>query len=116
MTIGEKNRQIDIYSPTMIFDAANEPTGDDPWILFKTKWAQIKGESGMGKIRGAEPNGGVVTPLNRYSFRINYDRSISTVMQVRDREGNRYGVVSVLHDAAGRQYTDIVCEIGGANG
>lgn len=113
---GQKTREIDIYKPTIVLDGANEPDGDDPWTLFVTRWAEPKGETGMGTIRAAASAGGVNTPLNRYSFRINYDRSIDTTMQVRTPEGDRMDIVSVLHDLARRTYTDIVCQFGGSNG
>lgn len=113
MSIGEKNRQIEIWKPTDAVDGANQPLG---WCFFKSKWAKINGEPGMGKIRAASSAGGIVTPSNRYSFRVNYDRCIDTTMQVRTAEGDRMAVLSVLHDLATRNYSDIVCELGGSNG
>jgi SPP1 family predicted phage head-tail adaptor len=113
---GNKTRQIDFYVPTVVIDGANEPDGSDPWVLYATRWAEIKGETGMGRIRAEASAGGVNTPLNRYSFRINYDKTIDTTMQVRTPEGDRLNVLSVLHDLARRTYSDIVCEMGGSNG
>lgn len=111
-TIGEKNRKIDIYGPSGT-NAANEQDG---WVLIKSKWARVAGETGMGAIRAAASAGGIVTGLNRYSFRVNYDLSIDTTMQVRDPEGDTYNILTVRHDKAMRQYTDIVAELGGSNG
>lgn len=113
--IGEYNRMIEIWKPSGEVDAANEPL-PDAWILHKEKWARIRGETGMATIRAAAAAGGINTPLDRYSFRINYDRSITTDMQIRDREGDRYNILTVRHDKATRDWTDIVAELGGSNG
>lgn len=113
--IGERNRRIEIWKPTGAVDAANQPL-PDAWVLHKRKWVKVRGETGMGTIRAAASTGGINTPLNRYSFRGSYDRSITTDMQVRDPEGYRYNILSVQHDIADRDWTDIVAELGGANG
>jgi SPP1 family predicted phage head-tail adaptor len=113
--IGNFNRKIDFYRDSGAVDEANEPVVD-PWVFHKSRWAQIKGETGMGSIRAAASAGGVNTPLDRYSFRINYDTSIKVGMQIRERDGTRYNIVSVRHDKADRDWTDVVGETGGANG
>lgn len=113
---GNKTREIELWVPITALDGANEPTGDDPWSFYATRWAEVKGETGMGSIRSAANAGGVNTPLNRYSFRLNYDKTIDSTMQVRTPEGDRMDVVSVLHDLARRTYTDVVCQVGGSNG
>lgn len=114
--IGDKNRKIAIWKPTGETDAANEPL-PDAWVLHKEKWAKIKGETGMGTIRNAAMAGDVVsTPIKRYSYRVNYDTSITTLMQIRERDGSRLRIVSVGHDKANREWTDIVGEAGGVDG
>ena len=113
--IGEHNRLIKIYMPGTDTDAANQPTPDN-WVFVKEKWARIRGETGMATIRAASSAGDVNTPLDRYSFRVNYDRSIDITMQIRDPEGDRYNIIAVRHDKAERDWTDIVAEIGGSNG
>lgn len=112
--IGEFNRRIEIWKPSGAVDAANQPL-PTAWVLHKEKWARIKGETGMATIRAAASAGGINTPLDRYSYRINYDRSIGTDMQIRDRDGDRLNIVSVRHDKANREWTDIVAEVGGSN-
>ena len=104
--IGEHNRLIGIWKPTGAVNEANEPTGE--MVLHKNKWARIRGETGMGTIRAAAQAGGVHTPLDRYSFRVNYDKSITVKMQIRERDGSRYNILSVRHDLANRDWTDIV--------
>lgn len=113
--IGEHNRRIEIWKPSGAKDAANEPL-PNAWTLHKRKWARIRGETGMATIRAAATAGGVSTPLDRYSFRVNYDTSITIDMQVRERDGTRYNVLSVRHDKADREWTDIVAETGGSDG
>ena len=113
--IGEYNRRVEIWKSTNVLDDANEPV-ENSWELHKKRWARIRGETGMATIRAAASAGGVVTPLDRYSFRIRYDRTIDIGMQVRTPEGGRYNILSVRHDLADRVWTDIVAEIGGANG
>ena len=113
--IGEHNRRIEIWKPSGAKDAANEPL-PNAWTLHKRKWARIRGETGMATIRAAATAGGVNTPLDRYSFRVNYDLTIEVTMQIRDTQGMRYNIVGVRHDLAGRDWTDIVAEIGGSNG
>jgi SPP1 family predicted phage head-tail adaptor len=113
--IGKRNRLIKFYRPLSAVNAANEAEGweDEP---FKEKWAEVKGETGMGSIRAAAMAGGVHTPLDNYSFRVSYDRSIDLTMRLVDPEGDVYNIIAVRHDKARRQYTDIVAQLGGANG
>jgi SPP1 family predicted phage head-tail adaptor len=113
MTIGEKNRYITINKRDETVDTANESVG---WVLHKKKWAQIVGMSGMVRIRSEASAGGVNTDLQRYSFRVNYDLSLTSAMQVVDGNGIMYDVQSVNHDHAHREHTDLVCQQGGANG
>lgn len=108
--IGAHNRRIEIWKRVGTMDAANEPL-PDAWALHRCKWAHVKGVTGMASIRD-----GVNSPLDRYSFRVNYDTSITVEMQVRERDGTRYNVLSVRHDKADREWTDIVAETGGSNG
>lgn len=115
MSIGDKNRLIDIYRPGQEYDDANEPIGDG-WVFVKSKWANMRGESGLATIRAAASAGGVNTPLDRYSFRFNYDLTLNVTMQLRDPEGTRYNVIAVRHDKADRDWTDVVGETGGSDG
>jgi head-tail adaptor len=95
--IGKRNRFIRIYKPL--------PTVNE-----------VRGETGMGSIRAAAQAGGINTPLDNYSFRVNYDRAIDVRMRLVDSEGDTYNIIGVRHDKARRAYTDIVAQLGGANG
>lgn len=113
--IGAKNRRIGIWQHDGSMNEANEPNPDG-WVEVKQRWAHVRGETGLGSIRAAAAAGGINTPLDRYSFRINYDRSITVEMQVRYPDGSRFNILGVRHDLADREWTDIVCETGGADG
>ena len=113
--IGKRNRFVTIHKPLTAVNTANEVEGWDD-TPFKEKWAEIRGESGMGSIRAAAAAGGVHTPLDNYSFRVNYDLSIDVTMQLRDSEGSRYNIIGVRHDKARRNWTDIIVQLGGSNG
>lgn len=121
MTIGEKNRFITINKPSPTLDAENRPVG---WVLHKTKWAEAMGQTGMGRIRAEASAGGINTDLQRYSFRVNYDLSIDSTMQVVMKVRNadntfsfvELDIKSVNHDHAERDHSDLVCETGGSNG
>lgn len=115
MSIGKKNRRVAFYRPTGAVDSSNDPL-PDAWVLHKERWAEIKGSTGMGTVRAAGAAGGINTPLDRYSFRINYDTSITVDMQLRERDGTRHNILAVHHDKAGRNWTDVVVETGGSNG
>ena len=116
MNIGNRNRLIEIWKPTGAVDGANEPL-PDAWEFHKSRWAEIKGESGMASIRAASSADGIVTPLNRRSFRINHTPDITIDMQVREHSGTvRSQIVAVRHDDANREWTDVITETGGANG
>lgn len=114
MNIGARNRRIEIWRPSGAVNEANEPIPND-WVFVKSRWADIKGESGLGAIRTAA-TGGIHTPLDRYSFRVNYDTSITVEMQLREKDGTRYNIIGVRHDKANREWTDIVGETGGSDG
>lgn len=113
--LGDKNRRVEFWKLSGAEDGANEPVAD-PWVLHKAKWANFKAQRGMGAIRAAASAGGINTPLDRYSVSVDYDTSITVDMQMRDRNGNRFNILSVVHDFADREFTDVVCELGGANG
>lgn len=112
--IGERNRRIEIWRPSGAVNSANEPTGE--MVFVKRKWAKIRGETGLATIRAAASAGGINTPLDRYSFRVNFDPSITGGMQVRELDGTCYNILAVRHDKADREWTDIVAETGGSNG
>ena len=110
--IGKKNRLITFCTYTTAVDGANEPVNTD-CVTVKQKWAEIKGESGMGSIRAAAMAGDLVnTPLARYSYRVNYDTSITAAMHIHDSDGVALRIIGVRHDKANREWTDVIAEEG----
>lgn len=115
MSIGRKNRLVEFWTLSGAVDGANQPIPDD-YVFVKRKWAEVKGETGLGSIRSAASAGGINTPLDRYSYRVNYDPSLNIGMQLRDADGTRLNILAVRHDKAARKWSDVVCEQGGKDG
>ena len=113
MDAGNLNRRITIQSRAQTVDAAGQPTFT--WTDVVTVWADIRGATGMGAIRASEPRDGVAVELNSYSFRIRYRTGLDAGMRV-SFGGEYYDVKQVRMDFAGREWTDLVCELGGNDG
>jgi head-tail adaptor len=118
LAAGGHNRRIVIEARAPGTDAANRPNG--AWTEFKRKWTKIAGATGMGAIRQADTDG-VTRAIDQYSFRIRFDRSITDAMRVRElidgvAQSQAFDILQVRHDLARREWTDIVCEVGGNDG
>ena len=113
MDAGNLNRRITIQSRGQTVDAAGQPTFT--WTDVVSVWADIRGATGMGSIRQSEPREGVAVELNAYSFRIRYRAGLNAGMRVM-YGGVPYDVRQVRMDLAGREWTDLVCEVGGNDG
>jgi SPP1 family predicted phage head-tail adaptor len=109
MDSGKLNRQVVIQSRDSGTDDAGQPL--QTWTTLATVWANILGATGAGTIRagleGVEVNG--------YSFRIRYRTDVDAAERV-VFGGQNYDVKSVRHDHAGKDWTDLVCEVGGNDG
>ena len=108
LAAGELNRQIIIEKRSGLLDALNRPLADD-WIPHVTKWAAVRGQTGMGVIRGSAS--GVENTVNAYSYRVRYDTTITTAMRVVEGT-DRYDIVDVRHDKDRHDWTDIVVKSG----
>jgi SPP1 family predicted phage head-tail adaptor len=107
--IGKLNRRIVIQSRDSGTDDAGQPV--QTWTTLATVWAHILGATGMGYIKAGVDG----VEVNAYSFRIRY----RTDLDAADRvvfNGQNFDVKSVRHDLAGREWTDLVCEVGGNDG
>lgn len=113
MKAGDLNRQIVIQSRDSGTDAAGQPVWT--WTTLATVWASVKGATGMGSIRQAASQQGVAVELNSYSFRIRYRTDMDAAERV-VFDGRNYDVKQVRHDFAGKEWTDIVAELGGNDG
>lgn len=110
---GKLNRRIVIQKRGPGQDAGGQPI--DGWVEVAKPWAWIKGQTGMGVGRQTAGEGTVAASLNAYSFRIRYRSSITDAMRVL-YGGQAFDIKHVRHDLAGREWTDLVCEMGGNDG
>lgn len=92
-------------------DAAGQPI--DAWMEVATAWANIKGQTGMGSITSPREN--VSASIERYSIRIRYREGLDSGMRVLFG-GAVFDIKQVRMDFLARQWTDLVCELGGNDG
>lgn len=113
MKAGSLSRRITIQSRVAGVDEAGQPTLT--WADHVSVWADIRGATGMGAIRASEPRDGVAVELNNYSIRIRYRTGLDAGMRVLVGS-DVFDVKQVRMDMAGREWTDLVCEVGGNDG
>lgn len=103
MRAGQLNRRITVQQLAAGQDALGQPV--QTWSLVAELWAHILHSSGIETIKaGAEMS------IVRASIRVRYTRQITAGMRIL-AEGYTYNVVAVLPDMAGKQFTDLTCEI-----
>ena len=108
---GSLNRRITIQQRETGHDDAGQPTSS--WADVVTLWANIAGQTGMGSITRAQDD--IPASIERYSFRIRYREGITAGMRVL-HNGQAFDIRQVRMDFAGHEYTDLVAELGGADG
>lgn len=112
MNVGKRNRRIVIERPSGAVDGANQPTG--AFVRVCSRWAAPLGKTGMATIRGAE-SGVPVTP-NMYSWDVMFEPDLyDTSMRV-NYKGRYFDIKDIRHDFSKREWTHLVCELGGNNG
>lgn len=109
MKAGSLRSVITIQTRDSGTDAAGQPV--QTWTDLATVRADILGATGMGTIKSAV--GGV--EINAYSFRIRYRTDVDAAERV-VFNGQNFDVKSVRHDFARKEWTDLVCEVGGNDG
>lgn len=109
MKAGRLRNLIAIQSRDSGVDAAGQPA--QTWTALTSVWADILGANGMQTIK--VPLDGV--EINAYSFRIRYRTDINAGMRV-VFGGQNYDIKQARHDLARREWTDLVCELGGNDG
>lgn len=107
MRAGPLNTRIVVEQQSTTPDAIGQPTLT--WTTFATLWADVKHTSGIEAVKaGAEAS------IVRASIRIRYRADITSAMRV-THGSTTYNIVAVLPDVAGKQYTDLVCEVKNAD-
>jgi SPP1 family predicted phage head-tail adaptor len=109
MKAGKLRNPIVLQTRDSGTDAAGQPV--QTWTTLATVWAHVLGSTGMGAIKAAV--GGV--EVNGYSFRIRYRTDVDAAKRV-VFNGQNFDVKQVRHDFAGKEWTDLVCEVGGNDG
>jgi len=106
---GPLNRLITIQSRDSGTDDAGQPV--QTWTALATVWANVRGANGMATIKAGLPG----VEVNWYSFRIRYRTDVDAADRV-VFGGQNYDVKQVRHDFANKEWTDLVCELGGNDG
>lgn len=110
LSAGSLNRRILIQKRAEGTDEAGGPllTWDD----VATVWANVAGDTGLATIRAS---GDLPAPIKRYSFRIRFREGLDEGMRV-VYGGQNFDIKAVRMDYAGREWTDLVAEIGANDG
>lgn len=116
MGAGELNRLLQFEKRSETVDELNQPVLGDWVAAFPPIWGNIKSPTGMGSIRGSGEAGGLPRDLNLYSIRIRYrnNGTITNGMRI-VHLGTRFDIKQVKHDFDRREWTDLICEVGGNN-
>lgn len=106
---GEYTRKITIQRRV----PGKGPTGQplDTWEEVHKLWSKPRTETGMATIRQEGLNHGIMTTPTRYSFRVRYRTDLDVNMRIVHR-GRVYDILRIQTDEAGREWTDIVAELG----
>jgi len=110
LAAGKLNRRITIQRRQTGTDAAGQPL--QGWEDVVVVWSQLAGDNGLATIRAS---GDLPAPIKRYSFRIRYRDGLDEGMRV-IYAGAPFDIKAVRMDFAGREWTDLVCELGGNDG
>jgi len=104
---GKQKRLIQVQQRALGTDSAGQPV--DTWSTIFSAWCNPSGQNGLTSIAHAE--GGVSASVSKYSLRIDYRPALDASMRV-VLAGQHYRIVEARHDHEGRQWTDLVCEVG----
>lgn len=108
MRAGKLNRAVTIQRLVQGQDDIGQPVST--WIGLATVWANIAHKSGLETIKADAPVSEV-----QASIRIRYRTDIDAGMRV-VFGATHYDIRAVMSDAAGREFTDLVCVVGASNG
>lgn len=110
LAAGKLNRRILIQQRQAGYDEAGQPV--QTWVDVVTVWANVAGDAGLPTIRAS---GALPAPIKRYSFRIRFREGLDEGMRV-VYGGQNFDVKAVRMDYAGREWTDLVVELGANDG
>jgi SPP1 family predicted phage head-tail adaptor len=103
MDPGKLNRRVTIQSLDAGVDALGQPLGT--WSTVAQVWASIINKSGLQAIKADQP-----VSIVQSSIRIRYRSDVTASMRV-VHGATVYEIAAVLPDVAGRQWTDLVCQV-----
>jgi len=109
MKAGSLRHLITLQTRDSGTDAAGQPV--QTWTQLAQVWADIRGANGLNTIKASLDG----VEINAYSFRIRYRTDVDAAKRV-VFGGQNYDVKQVRHDHAMREWTDLVCEVGGNDG
>lgn len=89
-------------------DAAGQPSA--AWSELATLWADVRAPSGTASAERLLADRD--TALVAYSVRIRRRTDVTTGMRAQI-DGATFDIAQVVHDHAGREFTDLVCVGGG---
>jgi SPP1 family predicted phage head-tail adaptor len=107
---GSLNCRVTIQKRDAGTDSAGGPL--QTWSDVATVWANITGNTGLTTIR---LSGEVPAAVKRYSIRIRFREGIDEGMRV-SYAGQVFDIRKVRMDYAGREWTDLVVELGANDG
>jgi SPP1 family predicted phage head-tail adaptor len=106
---GALNRKITLQTRDSGTDDAGQPV--QTWTDLASVWADIRGANGLNTIKASLDG----VEINAYSFRIRYRTDVDATKRV-VYGGQNYDVKQVRHDFARKEWTDLICEVGGNDG
>jgi SPP1 family predicted phage head-tail adaptor len=106
---GSLRNQIVLQSRDNGTDDAGQPV--QTWTTLATVWADIRGANGLNAIKASLDG----VEINAYSFRIRYRTDVDAAKRV-VFNGQNFDVKQVRHDHARKEWTDLICEVGGNAG
>lgn len=109
---GKRNRLITIQQRASGLDAAGQPS--TTWETFAADlWASYKASSGSAAAERI--TGGQELSTVTCNWRIEYRTDIAEGMRVIDANSVLYDIAAVSPDVAGREFTDLICVVGGVS-
>ncbi|MEN7529336.1 phage head closure protein [Cupriavidus sp. DL-D2] len=111
MRAGQRSERVEIQRPANGKDELEQPTIG--WETVRPVWANILHRTGIEAIRADAP-----TSIVQASVRIPWPAAdgVTTAMRVLCADGTAYGIKAILPDRVKRQFVDLVCETGAADG